>query len=410
MISLTVASGASGAYAGPAAPTAIDNGSGKPTESDPLSTIPADIKAEMIAQQPYSAAAKAIQLSIFAVGEQTGFAGIALGDNAVEMWWKGRIPAPVQRAVDSARRSVPVQIKSARYSRHELKTEAARLAEAMKKDPASSLHMVQIPVDGSHVIAVFDKGTGIDANSTLKTSKSLTAQSVPIKEAGIPIETIEAERMTPAGRYDDGANTGTFSGGAAIYSNDTGGRCTSGFGVKSGSQRYLLTAGHCGRVGTTFRNGNSTRTIGTASNEHVAHDLLLIPTSSDHFIWDGGATTNMFVKTVIGWDWARANELVCQSGSTSGAVCGIRNSSNFTGTVCNGGECYSDLIYAERENGTRACDGGDSGGPVFSLASGANQVIAKGTVTGCGLPTNPQSIYYQDFGTAWRDFNIVPIG
>jgi streptogrisin D len=281
----------------------------------------------------------------------------------------------------------------------------------MKQDPASSLHTVQIPVDGSRVIAVFDKGAAADASSTLRTSKSLTAQSVPIEPAGIPIETTEGERLIPAGRYDDGALTGTYSGGAAIINNDNGKRCTSGFGVKSGSQRYLLTAGHCGRVGGSWRNGNGSRQIGTASQENVAHDLLLIPTSSDHYIWDGGAETNMFVKTVIGWDWARGNELVCQSGSTSGAVCGIRNSSNYTYTHCGNDaygryECYDDLIYAEKVNGAKACQLGDSGGPVFTLSSSEYQVIAKGTVTACGN----YSMSYQDFGTAWRDFNIVPIG
>jgi streptogrisin D len=410
LVSVTAAGGAFGADSGSAA-SATQNTSGKPMQAEPFSHVPADVKAEMIAQQPYSAAAKKIQVSIFAAGPKTGFAGIALGEDAVELWWKGRIPAQVQRTVDSVRRRVPVQIKPAKYSRVELKVEAARLSAAMRKDPASSLHMVQIPVDGSHLTAVYDKGAGIAVKSTLTTSKSVTAQSVPIKKAGIPIVTKEAERVALADRFDDGELTGTYSGGARIINNDVDKGCTSGFGVRSGSQRYLLTAGHCGRVGGSFDNGNRTRRIGTASNENVAHDLLLIPASTDHYIWDGGATSNNFVKTVIGWDWARGNELVCQSGATSGAVCGIRNNTDYTATLCGDDiyrhrECYNDLISANRAAGL-ACRLGDSGAPVFALASGEYQVIAKGTVTGCG---DVSGMVYQDFGTAYRDFNIVPIG
>jgi streptogrisin D len=82
------------------------------------------------------------------------------------------------------------------------------------------------------------------------------------------------------------------------------------------------------------------------------------------------------------------------------------NSSNFVGNICDNDvygnwECWQDLVVA---NGTPSQDG-DSGGPVFTL-DGTNSVTAKGTVTGSGSGFTA----YQDFGTAWMDFNVRPVG
>ena len=53
------------------------------------------------------------------------------------------------------------------------------------------------------------------------------------------------------------------------------------------------------------------------------------------------------------------------------------------------------------EMGRRNVQGGDSGGPVFSLAS-HNRVTAKGIISGSG----ENLMVFQDFGTASRDFGI----
>lgn len=383
---------------------------GSPADAGSFDYIPADVKARMIAQQPYSAAAKEIQLSIVSSGAATGFAGIGIDAQGVDVWWKGAVPADVRSTIDKVRATVRVDVTPARFSRAELAAAASPLAAGMKADGASTLHSIQLPVDGSRVIAVLDSDAAVakaKGRTTFRTSETPTGQTVGVR-ADVPLEITKGDRLSTAHRWNDGQSTGIFSGGAAILNNDNGARCTTGFGVTNGSQEYILTAGHCGRTGGIMSNGNWSRQIGTASNEHVAHDLLLIPSNVDHFIWDGGATTNMFVKSTTGWDWARTGETVCFSGTTSGAQCGILNSSNFTYAYCDtdiygNRECYNDLIYATR-TGT-VCQGGDSGAPVFTL-NGASSVIAKGIVSGCG--TNHMA--YQDFGTAWRYFNIRPVG
>jgi hypothetical protein len=417
VLALSALAASSAAAAGPIKPGTTP--ASKPGTKNPFAFIsPAD-RAKMQAQAPYSKAAKQIQMTIVTTGAR-GYAGIAIGSKSVKLWWHGAVPADVAKAIDRARRSVPVQVKHAAHSRLELKAAAAALVQAMKSDPASRLHRVDIPVDGSRVIAVVEKGsTGalLSADGTrLRTSTAPTGRSVSLTaRAGIPIRVVEGARMHladgPPTRWNDGwcgSTPCTFSGGGAIQSNDGDWYCTAGFGVRIGGQDYMLTAGHCGRPGGSFDNGNDSLWMGYGAAENVGHDLLLLVSNVDHWMWDGGATTNNFVKDVIGWDWARTGESVCQSGATSGVQCGITNSSNFTASMCatdpyGNYECYNDLIEADRATPPQAH--GDSGAPVFTITDCCD-VIAKGTVSGGG----DNRMLYQDFGTAWRDFGVVPVG
>lgn len=386
--------------------------------------VPPGVAEQMRAQQPYLDAAYQIMDAVES-SEAQGFAGVALGDRAVDVWWKGVVPPSVQTTIDDVRRTVTVNVKAAPHSRQELSVQAAQLATAMKSDPASSLFAIQIPVDGSRLIAMYEKNTPAtlvaDGGTTLTTSHGPQAKSVSMRNsAGIPVEVVEDERIRPAcgppTRWNDGwtysgCNFSTFSAGGAIYNTELSGRCTAGFGVKNSSgQRFLLTAGHCGRpnAASTFLNGISSRWIGYPTREHAAHDLLLIPTNSDSFMWDGPWNSN-WGKTVTGWRYAVPNALVCQSGSSSGVQCGIRNSSNFTYRYCDIDpygtyECYDDLVWATRNNGTPPVRDGDSGGPVFTLDL-SNTVWATGIVSG----GNSTAMVYQDFYTAVWDFGITTL-
>ncbi|MFS8104288.1 S1 family peptidase [Lentzea alba] len=106
-----------------------------------------------------------------------------------------------------------------------------------------------------------------------------------------------------------------------------------------------------------------------------------MPTDADNWMWDGGSNTNNFTKRVDGRAEARPGFTVCQSGSTSGAVCNIRNRTETAHEVCGidvygNRKCYNDLFVAEHvDPNTIACRGGDSGGPVFTLV-GSNAVTA----------------------------------
>ncbi|MFC5188097.1 chymotrypsin family serine protease [Actinomadura harenae] len=244
--------------------------------------------------------------------------------------------------------------------------------------------------------------------TTKDKARAIAAQAKTV--AGVPVSYADGGVASlDSGRYED---TPPYYAGGAILNDDFPGRgvrCTAGWPVIDGRGiSYLLTAGHCGRPGGGWRNGEWSRWIGTATQEHAGHDLLLIDASSAGRMWDG-SNTGDYTKRVAGWDWAYVNEWICQSGSTSGAVCGIQNTDNFTYASWFDADAYGnrnflyDLVVARRADGGLPSQHGDSGGPVFGV-SGVTDVVAKGTVTG----HDGSTFYYQDFGTAWRDFGITP--
>ncbi|MFC5186922.1 chymotrypsin family serine protease [Actinomadura harenae] len=387
------------AAAGPA------SGGGKNTvKPAPFSNIPADIRQKMHDQEPLKKAASKISWAMEKSGRGGGFAGIVLQPKSVELWWKGKLPVAVSKAVGQARGIAAVEVKPARYSQAELKAAASGLMADMKKDPAYPISRVAGSLKGDGLVLTTNgKGKGLAAR--------------PKTLAGVPVSYVEGGIASPAGRWDDQPS---FKGGGAILNDDIKGNvksfCTAGWGVSDGSgHSYLLTAGHCGRVGGGWHNGAWTTDwtglwIGRAVRENVGHDLLLIDADSAGRMWDG-SKAGTFIKGVSGWDWAYANEWVCQSGAASGAICGIQNTSDFAfvgwfGPDAYGNkEWYTDLVVARRADGGLPAQHGDSGGPIFSLTNGDREVIAKGTLT--GLDNKDMSmIYYQDFGTAWRDFGI----
>ncbi|RFU36636.1 hypothetical protein DZF91_37145 [Actinomadura logoneensis] len=381
-------------------PAAADQapGDGKDAvERVPFSHIPADIRQKMHDQIPLKKAASKISWAVEKTG-QGGFAGVVLQPDSVQLWWKGKLSAAVSKAVGDARGTAPVEVKPARYSQAELKAAAAGLLAAMKKDPAYPISQVSGSLTGDGlVLTTKDKG------------KALAAQARTA--VGVPVSYVDGGVAGLNGRYNDSA---PYYAGGAILNDDNHALCTAGWPVTDGrGNSYVLTAGHCGRVGGGWHNGSWTTAgtglwIGWAVQENVGHDLLLIDAPVKARMWDGSSAGD-FTKGVVGWDWAYANEWVCQSGAASGAVCGIQNTTNFTyggwyRDAYGNTEYYSDLVVARRADGGQASLDGDSGGPVFSL-SGDYDVVAKGTITAHSGST----LYYQDFGTAWRDFGVTTI-
>lgn len=358
------------AFAQPASAAGGD-GKGNPAEGAAADDIPADARAKMAAQKPLSDAANRIQKAVDA-GPAGGFTGIALGAKSVELYWKGTVPARVAAAV-TAEQQVAVVVRPARYSLAELKG-AERKFMAYVKSTRGAVFGVRVPVDGSGLVAQTTEPPTAAKASALRTAA--------LGASGVEVRMERSEPPVITARQDDVPG---FYGGGRLTT-PSGGGCSTGFAVIEGATEGILTAGHCGNVGGTFLNGNGSRTVGQASEENVAHDLLLIPGDGFGRIFDGGGlkafeTRSQFTKAVSGWGSTFANEWVCQSGMTSGAVCNIQNSSNVSFSYCasNTGECYSDLVLANKTNGV-AVRGGDSGGPVFTL-DGA-RVSARGIVSG----------------------------
>jgi streptogrisin B len=152
--------------------------------------------------------------------------------------------------------------------------------------------------------------------------------------------------------------TGTFrpllSAGDAIY----GGRyrCSLGFNVIKNGTYYFLTAGHCGKVASTwYTNQNHSTLIGpTIGDSFPGNDYALVQYTNTSLSHPGGYTAaNAFV-----------GENVTRRGSTTGVHSGVVQALNVTVRYQGGGK-VSGMIQ------TNVCaEPGDSGGPLYDDTKG----------------------------------------
>ncbi|GIF42662.1 S1 family peptidase [Actinoplanes xinjiangensis] len=353
---------------------------GTPAAAEPAAPPAApqrfEFPAEARRQIPLVQAAGTIRRALDQ-GANPGYAGIELQDDRVVLWWKGAVPAPVRRAVETARRTAPVQISTATHSLRELRAAGARLRTSL----AAQKPRVKYAVDGSRVVVDIE-GTGF------------TTARVP--EVGVPVEVVDQGAKVLTSRRDDWPQ---WKGGADQINGNS--RCTTGFPVRNSSAEFILTAGHCGSNGDQIRDGVG-EFMGTFTADNDGHDIALVhtPSGADNLMYVGGLDSNV-VTTVEGWDWVFPGEYLCQSGGSSardtgGPVCGLRVEKFNTDS--------GDAVEARQVDGRPAVRGGDSGGPVFGPSASGN-VIAKG-INNYTYVGNNTILGFQDFGTATRDYGI----
>ena len=150
-------------------------------------------------------------------------------------------------------------------------------------------------------------------------------------------------------KHTSGVFRPLLSGGAAIY----GGRyrCSLGFNVVQASTYYFLTAGHCGKVATTwYTNSSHTTLIGpTIAYSFPGNDYALVRYDNTSLSHPGGyAAANAFV-----------GERVSRTGSTTGTHSGRVTALNVT-VRYQGGGTVRDMIQT-----TVCAEPGDSGGPLY---------------------------------------------
>lgn len=168
------------------------------------------------------------------------------------------------------------------------------------------------------------------------------------------------------GRYND---TTPYWGGGAIIRSD-GARCSTSFTVKnSAGTRYMVTAGHCGPVGTRWRTPTGASVGTTVSRPSFpAYDMSLIRGSSyGSYLFMGNRTG--YGSRVLGAGDPVVGTYYCVSGTTTYENCGKRVTS-LTATLCTSVGCTSGLAAYSGGTLTR---GGDSGGPlVLKTSSGVH--------------------------------------
>jgi streptogrisin B len=150
-------------------------------------------------------------------------------------------------------------------------------------------------------------------------------------------------------RHTSGVFRPLLSGGAAIY----GGRyrCSLGFNVLRGGTYYFLTAGHCGKLATTwYTNSSHTTRIGpTIAYSFPGNDYALVRYDNTALSHPGGfSAANAFV-----------GESVKRTGSTTGTHSGRVTALNVT-VRYQGGGTVRGMIQT-----TVCAEPGDSGGPLY---------------------------------------------
>jgi streptogrisin C len=155
-----------------------------------------------------------------------------------------------------------------------------------------------------------------------------------------------------------------------------GSRCSLGFNARSGSNRYVITAGHCTAAGANW--SGSGGTIGTRSaSSFPTNDYGVIRVTSASAV--STALVDRYSSgsdvTVTGSATASTGMAVCRSGSTTGWHCGSVTATNQT--VCYAQGCVSQMIR------TNVCaEPGDSGGSLVTNPGSATTVRAVGLTSG----------------------------
>src|SRR5213078_3797115 len=116
-------------------------------------------------------------------------------------------------------------------------------------------------------------------------------------------------------------------GGDRLASSSVG--CTSGFAATYNGLPAMLTAAHCGGVGTAFYNGPTTsggwNFMGNVTYSNANSDIASIQVSSYSTYINVGSNPQAPSQLYVGsWASPVVGQYLCESGSYTGEVCGLR--------------------------------------------------------------------------------------
>ncbi len=158
--------------------------------------------------------------------------------------------------------------------------------------------------------------------------------------------------------------------GGDTITTSVGGRCSVGFNAISGHTRYIITAGHCTKLGGTWSGPGGTAIGPVAKTTFPGHDFGLVEVTSAAWEQTHDVDSDHGYLNVAGDAPAAVGDQVCLSGSTSGYHCGKVVA---VGETVN----YGDGDVVNGLTRTDMCaEAGDSGG---SIMSGSQ---AQGTLSG----------------------------
>jgi hypothetical protein len=336
-------------------------------------------QAIMIAQMPLVTAAQKIT-DLDPDGVALGGIRLHVDRRAIELWWKGELPARVRQEIAvQTRNDIKIDVKPAKHSQQELNKAAQSIINNRGAYP------------GLVRVGPLADGSGLEVGLTgVSNAHSLR----------FPIDTkvVQEQMMTPLSRADDsppyyaGAVTTAVAGPQPP-------RCTTGFAVARWAfifevDRGLVTAEHCFFGGDIdFVDGHFDR-LGhaepTPTGTNLKTDSLFIRTTafslaSAGYTYDGGVVSS-FAKPVVGVNRPFPGMFVCTSGAGTGVHCNIMvdsiNNHNIFLVSTNFITHVEGVAVAREQSNGVAAGKGDSGGPVFTFAAQPGKVQATGMIVG----------------------------
>ncbi|MFJ4972933.1 carbohydrate-binding protein [Streptomyces sp. NPDC088755] len=229
----------------------------------------------------------------------------------------------------------------------------------------------------------------VEANRVVVNGASTSAAEAFVKAAGVGGRLVTVARSTEQPRA-----LADIRGGDAYHMNG-GGRCSVGFSVTRGTQNGFVTAGHCGRTGTTT-NGVDQQAQGTfQGSTFPGRDYAWVATNAN---WVPRPLVNGYGRgdvSVTGSTPSVVGASVCRSGSTTGWHCGTIQQLNTSVT-------YPEGTISGVTRTTVCAEPGDSGGAYIS-GSQAQGVTSGGS----GNCSSGGTTYFQPLLPALEAYGLT---
>ncbi|WP_068922408.1 S1 family peptidase [Planobispora rosea] len=304
-----------------------------------------------------------------------------LADDFAGLWLAGPTADLVVATSDSTRVAdilkAGAQAKLVKHSLAALDAAKARLDELADSAP-KSIPSWYVDVQNNSVVVLardtaeaqsFVNGSGLDAS----------------------LVRIEASTEEPKPLYD-------VRGGDAYYMG-SGGRCSVGFSVtRAGSQGGFVTAGHCGRVGTTTSGYNRVAQGTFRGSSFPGNDYAWVEVNSQ---WTPTGVVNAYnsgILPVRGSTQRAVGASICRSGSTTGYHCGTISQHNTSVT-------YPEGTITGVTRTTVCAEPGDSGGSYIS--GDQAQGVTSG---GSGNCTSGGTTYHQPVNEILSAYGLTLAG
>mgnify|MGYP001037945623 CR=1 FL=1 len=264
----------------------------------------------------------------------------------------------------------------------------ALLALAVLLAPATpataSERAVPVPPDRATTVAEV-RTAGTTWGPDPATGRMVLTVDESVDETHVRALRAVADRSGALFRREPGRLRPLIAGGQGIYGN-VGVRCSLGANVRTGNTYYFVTAGHCANAADVwYADSGRTTLLGLRAGSSFPGNDYGIVRHTGTTSHPGAVYTHPGLLPITGVGTPYVGQAVCRSGATTGVRCGAVTGLNVTVNYAQG--TVTGLIR------TNICaEPGDSGGPLYSPATGTLFGILSG---GSGNCSTGGTTYYQ---------------